>query len=366
MEVGYDLRQTARWLAPALRAATGQRKKVMNRSLILVGLVTVLGFGDQLIAVPCDEISFDEVIFREDFNGPDGTRVDANDWEGSNEWIIGHPGWCWFVHGRSFIPTPDCLPDAPVEHYPHLQGNACVVRHYAYNPYDIDPDDPDDPDHVRTTFLGGEFYSAVEFDPTRCYCFEASVRWPDLPEVPGGLVASFFTYGYDGANSDEIDFEYLSNEVFDPSYVVRTNVYDDSVAEAAPIPIPTLNLGDWNVFRIYWCPDTCVEWVWVDPGTGDEVSLRTEASLVPDESMALWFNLWAAHDGWQEAYNPGLQPDQEDNEVFYEYLIDYIEVRVVPEPASCLIVSLGGLCLLARRRNRHPVNGSHLCTITSR
>ena len=144
-------------------------------------------------------------------------------------------------------------------------------------------------------------------------------------------------YGYDGPNqdSDEIDFEFLSSEAFDSPREVLTNPWDDSQQKPVSVVMPeAFDLTDWQTFRIYWRPDACVKWTWIDPGTGNEVVLRTEAvSHIPDEAMSLYFNFWAPTEAWHAAYDAGLQPDQQDNGMKYEYFIDYTEVRV-PGPSD--------------------------------
>jgi len=306
----------------------------MNRLLSLVAMVFVFGVSGPLLAAP-----WDTVLFRDDFTGPDSSLPDPNDW------VIGHPGECWWVMGRTFFPTPDCHPGAP---FPHIDSNACVITHYQYNSYDINPNDPNDPNHVKTTFLGGEIHTVMEFEPNTCYRFEARVPWP---ECPGGLVASFYTYGYDEPNtdSDEIDFEFLSNEVFDPNHEVLTNTWDDSVQCPNQVPIPELDPNQWQVFRIYWCPDSHVEWKWMDPN-GDERSLRVEpTNCLPDEAMNVYFNFWAPDSGWPKAYDGNLVPDQDPNGASYEYWIDYVEV-CVPEPAGLLLLAVGAAWFAGRRR----------------
>lgn len=305
----------------------------MNRLLIPVTIALVCGFGSQLFGAP-----WDTILFRDDFTGPDGKRPDAN------HWVINHPESWWWVQGRTFLPSPTYHPSAP---FPQLEANACVIEHYQYNSYHLGT--------PKTTFLGGEIHTTMLFDPNRCYRFEARVRWP---QPPRGLVSSFFTYGYDSAhgNSDEIDFEFLSNEVFAPNHEVLTNPWDESIPCPVQVPIPELDLTQWQVFRIYWCPDSLVEWMWVDPNSGQERLLRSEtSSCIPDEGMNLYFNFWAPTSGWPKAYDANLVPDQEDHGVKYEYWIDYAEVRV-PEPASCIVFALGIGCFLCRRRyGRQPL-----------
>jgi len=298
------------------------------------------GFAGDAYAGPCEAVDFDTVIFREDFTGQDSSLPDS-------DWLINHPDKCWWVQGRTFMPSPTCHPDGP---FPHIQDNTCVITHYDYNPYDIDPNDPGNPNHFKTTFLGGEIHTLMQFEPAEYYRFEARVRWPHAPR---GLVASFFTYGhYDDVRkeSDEIDFEFLSNEVFGSPAQVLTNTWDDSQQKPVQVVMPEgFDLTAWQTFRLYWCPGACVKWTWIDPASGDEVTLRVEEiSHIPNEPMSLYFNFWAPTADWAKAYDPSLVPDQQDNGTKYEYFIDYAEVRV-PEPAICLVFVPGALWMLARR-----------------
>jgi len=260
---------------------------------------------------------FENVVFQDEFEQPDNSLPDAG------RWVIGRPEdpGGWWVQGRTFFPNPAQHPTAP---FPHVAGGALVIEHHQYNPYHLGT--------PKTTFLGGEIHTVMEFDPSGCYRFEARVRWPQCPR---GLVSSFFTYGYDAehADSDEIDFEFLSNEVFEaPQHRVLTNPWNNSEQEAVAVPIAEIDLAQWQTFRIYWYPDSRVEWVWIDP-RGAERLLRsdTDATHLPDEPMSLYFNFWAPTSGWPEAYDAGLQPDQQDSAVKYEYWIDRAEVRVGEE-----------------------------------
>ena len=301
----------------------------MNRLLTFVALIVASGCGDLALTEPCDGISFDTVIFRDDFDtGPPGSIPDPT------HWVVNHPDDRWWVLGRTFMPGATHHPSGPFPHVVAVENGrdnrACVIEHYHYNPYDISPSDPDGPTHVKTTFLGGAIHTVMAFEPTRCYRFEARVRWS---QAPRGLVTSFFTYGYDvpDQDSDEIDLEYLGNEVFDPPRQVLTNTWDDSQDKPEQIVMPeAFDLTAWQTFRIYWCPGPCVKWTWIDPNTGDEILLRTETgpAYIPDEPMSLYFNFWAPTADWPKAYDASLKPDQQDNGVKYEYFIDYAEVRV--------------------------------------
>jgi len=320
----------------------------MNRSLSFVVVALAWGLVGQVFAGPCDGINFDTVIFREDFDSLEGVPPDSEGRWG--RWVVNHPESWWWVQGRTFFPSPTYHPAGP---FPYVRNGVCVFEHYQYNPYHLAT--------PKTTFLGGEIHTVMEFEPTQCYRFEAKVRWAKDPSggvPPRGLVTSFFTYGYDVAHgdSDEIDFEYLSNEVFDPPRQVLTNTWDDSQQKPVQVVMADpFDLTEWQIFRIYWCPDPCVKWTWINPSTGEEELLRTETdpAYIPDEPMQLYFNFWAATAGWPKAYDANLHPDQVDNGVYYEYWIDDVEVRV-PEPASFTVLALGAAWLLRRRSKLLP------------
>ena len=254
------------------------------------------------------------VCLRHDFD----TAFGSDQRPDPDVWVINHPESWWFVLGRTFFPSPVYHPEAP---FPRVEDGVCVIEHYLYNSYHLDT--------PKTTFLGGEIHTVMEFDPGNSWRFEARVRWE---ECPGGLVTSFFTYGYDDAHSDsdEIDFEFLSNEVFEPVPQVMTNTWDDSDQKPEQIPISELDMTQWNTFRIYWYPEPRVVWTWVEPG-GTERVLReeTDSAYLPDEPMSVYFNFWAPTSDWGKAYDPNLEPDQEDNGVVWRYWIDYVEVRVL-------------------------------------
>ncbi len=274
---------------------------------------------------------FGAPIFRDDFTSP---VLD------SSAWVINHPGEWWWVMGRTHFPEPS-TPGLPT---PRLENGACIIDHYHYNPYEnITPSHPN-----KETFLGGEIHTVMSFDPGQAYRFEARVKWETSP---GGLVTSFFTYGYDEANadSDEIDFEFLSNEVFNSPHNIHTNAWDDSQMKEQQVPIPELDMTQWNTFRIYWYPDPRVVWTWVEAGGAERVLREeTDPAYLPDEPMHIYFNSWAAEDWWPKAYDGNLQPDQQDNGTVYRYWIDYVEV--VPEPVAGSLLAFGGFVLLRRRR----------------
>jgi hypothetical protein len=170
------------------------------------------------------------------------------------------------------------------------------------------------------------------FATNTAYRCEARVR---NNGYSNGVVTSFFLYGYDGTNSDEIDFEFVSKQVNDEaSYPngdpVLTNPWNESSQNPQYVAPAGLDLSEWNTFRIYWHPGERVEWTWLDPVNG-ETTLRIETNTphVADEAMALYCNFWAPTASWGEAHDVNLHPatNAAGNEV-WRYDIDYVEVRV--------------------------------------
>jgi len=259
------------------------------------------------------------VAFRDDFNDPIDGMPDAN------TWICNHPDNWWWVQGRTFFPSPVYHPDAT---FPIVDNGSCVIEHHHYNPLHLGS--------PKTTFLGGEIHTLRMFAPITPYRFEARVK---CNPYPNGLVTSFFLYGYDCSNSDEVDFEFVSNKTNDDvNYPdgdpVLTNPWNESHQKPSYQAPDGLDLTEWNTFRLYWYPDEHrMEWSWIDPNNG-EMFLRTEteAFYVPDEPMGIYFNFWAPTNAWPDAYDANLQPVSDPNaNQIYKYEIDYVEARV-PKP----------------------------------
>jgi len=293
------------------------------------------------------------------------------------KWVVNHPECAspdctMWSEGRTHFPNPHpWLPDST---FPIVTDGSLFIKHHLYNPYDLaDP---------NIWFLGGEVHTVDMFGPNRSYIFEANVKWnvePPYAPYPRGLVNSFFLYGYDESNadSDEIDFEFLSNLILDPpspppppdGQWIYTNTYNDSQEDPLKVFVPGLNLYEWNTFRIHWDPTAAprrIEWWWFDPDKGWTLLRRVTGGRVPDEPMALYFNFWApcyepkegrppqpwtCDEGWwEEAADLNLQPvnDLSANEI-YAFQID--DVEIVPEPSIVVLraTALAALLVLGRR-----------------
>jgi hypothetical protein len=259
--------------------------------------------------------SWDTVLLRDDFD------ISSPNMPDPNIWIVNNPDSWWWLQGRTFFPSPFYHIDA---NFPEVVDGNCLLEHHTFNSFHKGT--------PKTTFLGGEMHSIRKFGPTTAYRFEARLR---CNSYPGGLVTSFFLYGHDGSKSDEIDFEFVSNKTNDDvNYVsgdpVLVNTWNESFQDPCYVEVNTLDLSNWNTFRIYWDPNlTSVKWTWLDPDKG-ETLLReeTNAFFIPDEPMALYFNFWAPTFEWPAAFDENLKPanDPCENEIL-KFEIDYVEVR---------------------------------------
>ena len=263
-------------------------------------------------ASPGFPAEWNQVVFREDFAGS-GAPDPA-------DWIVNHPGSFWWLQGRTQFPDPGTTTGP----FPYVQGGVCIIEHHLYNPWDLA--------EVNVAFLGGEIRTQREFEPDRAWRIEARVKSDVYPD---GLVSSFFSYGFDGSNADEIDFEFVSKQTNDAvtwpgGDPVLTNPWNESVEKPEYVAPDGLDVSGWNTFRIYWDPVLRrVDWTWLDPVHG-ETTLRSEtlASAVPDEAMQLYFNFWAPNASWGDAYSASLQPVSDPGQnVIWRYRIDWIEVR---------------------------------------
>jgi len=278
-------------------------------------------------------------IFRDDFDFFDTTKWSCQD----RNWPIGQT---WFK----------C--------YPKVANSIATFEHHTYNQFDKD----------HKSCLSQEIFTNTEF--SRGVGLEIEARVRVRAPIGNGLVASFFLY-MDKPNpnppppdlvNDEIDFEFLTNQINNPpepgGHRVILASYNDFDGDWAnpdkywgdnPF-VPGLNLTEFNVFKIHWHTD-CVEWFW-DPDRvygedlyPDELVYKTYNAL-PDDDMRLHFNFWAADKNWPLAWDGNLLPAQYayDNVISY-FDVDYVEVRtIIPEPATIMLLGLGGLALIKIRK----------------
>jgi hypothetical protein len=261
---------------------------------------------------PAPSTALAEELFRDDF---EGNEIDPVRWTCLEQhWAQGQT---WFV---------GC---------PDVSGGIATFEHHTYNP--LDPGNSCVSQSIRSNILLSRNDHGLEV--------EARMRL--RPETVGcGLVAAFFLYMQEEVaghtESDEIDFEFLSNSIVWPpgcgGHRVFVVTYDDFWGqwghpcyhyEGYPL-VPGLNLTEFNVFKIRWCGDR-INWYWdPTPGSGadDDVLIYTAISALADQPMNLYFNFWAATEIWPAAWCPDTVPVNEPalDSVYY-YDVDYVVVR---------------------------------------
>lgn len=241
------------------------------------------------------------VVLFDDFNGP---SLNPSVW-GTGDWLL----------GRTTLGNPPTFGQ-------ETGTNFVTLSHDTYNP-----------SNPGGTFRGAELLSLSQFTIGAGKEFEARVR---VSSETRGLVMSFFSWGARGTNSrtwetDEIDFEYLSNLPTDAIQLTAWNdwkqrytSYNDGIHHAdQTVTIPGFVRGAWNVLR-FRCLTDRVEWY------VNDVLVRSNTNVVPNDPMNVRMNFWAPDSSWAAAYDAGLQPTANPaaNQSF-RYDIDYVKVSTL-------------------------------------
>jgi hypothetical protein len=252
------------------------------------------------------------VVLFDDFNGP---SLNPSVW-GTGDWVL----------GRTTLGNPPS--------FAQEDGTSFVsLRHDTYNPSD-----------PGRTFRGAELLSLSQFTMGAGKEFEARVR---VSSEARGLVMSFFSWGARGDNprtweTDEIDFEYLSNLPADAVQLTAWNdwkqrytSYNDGVHHSdRTATIPGFLRGGWNVLR-FRCLTDRVEWY------VNDVLVWTSTNVVPNDPMNIRLNFWAPDSSWAAAYDAGLQPTANPAlNQSYRYDIDYVKVSTL-DVAHSITASAG-------------------------
>ena len=300
-------------------------------SLSVLIITIVLLFASHLSAAE---------TFWDDF---DGDGLDLTKWGYQNrDWPI---GLTWFKGA------------------PTVSGGIATFEHHTYNPH-----------NPGISRLSQEIYTQTTFSRSPGFGIEVRVRL--RPSISSGLVSSVFGYTDKAMPygspvwSDEVDFEFLSNQVNNPPESIGHRVfvaswndfgapgsgYYDSVHHWGENPVvPTLDLTEFNTFKILWSIDS-VQWYW-DPDQirgqdlYPDVLISETSSVIPDEPLTLRMNFWAATSDWPLAWDSGMQPASspaDDIVCFYD--VDYIRIVRIPAPASLLLVTIGLLSFRSIRR----------------
>jgi hypothetical protein len=150
--------------------------------------------------------------------------------------------------------------------------------------------------------------------------------------TPGGLVAAPFLYDVQRESPpgtlvrDEIDHEIITNfaQSAGPDNTL-TNVWNDGNFASAGAPVTIANPSGFDVtqfhnYRTDWTP-TSVKWYI------DDVLVRTETAVVPNDPMRAHVNFWAPDDTFTAAYNAALTPAASAPGVTYRAEVDRLEIE---------------------------------------
>jgi beta-glucanase (GH16 family) len=229
------------------------------------------------------------LVFRDDF---DGSSMD------DGRWFMPEGAGTFF--GRTQL--------RPARERLQVTNGVIRLRLDTHNPTARTPGD---------SFWGSEIVTRQTFDVGSGLSFSARVRLGGA--LPGGLVASLFSYALTGGVRDEIDFELLTNDYSR----VLTNVFqaDGFSTGGRPVYVSGIDASGFNELTIEWRA-TQIRW------KVNGVIVRELVERVPLTPMSIRLNLWAPASDFAAAFNPSLQPSATagGNQTYF-YDVDWVEVR---------------------------------------
>ena len=181
------------------------------------------------------------------------------------------------------------------------------------------------PSYPGTRVLGTAIYSDSLFARENGLVCEARIRVTSA--ATAGMVAAFFLYQDYGSTSDEIDFEFLTNQSTNQVLLTNWNDWLSSYSQNDGIhhvnynpTVSGMNFSDWTTIKILWLP-TQTRWYI----NGTEVWRTSQA--VPDQSMKMHVNFWAPDSSWSQAWSSSLAPvAASGSNTTYYYDVDYVKV----------------------------------------
>jgi hypothetical protein len=198
-------------------------------------------------------------------------------------------------------------------------GKVAVITLDTYNP-----------GAAGVTFLGSDVISKRNFAVGGG--LRMTTRMRVQSGIPGGLVAAPFLYDVQRESPpgtpvrDEIDHEIITNFAQSPApHNTLTNVWNDGNFASAGAPVTINNAAGFNVtqfhdYRTDWTPTSVKYYI-------DNVLVRTETSVVPDDPMRAHINFWAPDNSFAAAYNAGLNPTATGPGTTYSVEVDRLEIE---------------------------------------
>lgn len=182
-----------------------------------------------------------------------------------------------------------------------------------------------------TTFLGTDLITKRNFARGGGLRMTTRMRVDAPTAAQGGMVAAAFMYDVTRGTApnlvrDEIDHELLTNNSSGVSpRNTLTNVWNDGAFDSAGAPQVITNPAGFSItafhdYRTDWTPSSVKYYV-------DDVLVRTEASVVPDDPMRAHWNFWAPDSTFGAAFNAGLTPSATAPGTTYRMEIDQVRVE---------------------------------------
>ncbi len=248
-----------------------------------------------------------QTIFEDNFNS-----INTNVWDVHDS--------SWFIQRTRFGKMPSILTES-----------GTTFARFGLDTYN--------PAYPGIQTLGTELWSKQSFRMGSGVEFEARVRGTNIPR---GAVYAFFTYKQRDFGSDddqeEIDFEFIGNFINSPpdAEKVWLNIWNGRVDDRPNQPgVLGLRQTEWNTFTMRWT-NAKVEWL------VNNVVVRTETEVMPDDFMNLCFNIWAPDSSWNTSFDASLQPTANPaNNQNYYFDVDYVRVRTIPLPQNSGVIGNG-------------------------
>jgi hypothetical protein len=186
-----------------------------------------------------------------------------------------------------------------------------------------------------TSFLGTDVITKRNFAVGGGLRMTTRMRLDAATAAQGGMVGAAFLYDVTRTLPptppgtlvrDEIDHELLTNYSSGVnSRQTLTNVWNDGDFASAGAPQIITNPVGFNAaafhdYRTDWTPSNVKYYI-------DNVLVRTESSVVPDDPMKAHWNFWAPDNTFAAAYNAGLAPTATAPGTTYTMEIDKVQVE---------------------------------------
>jgi hypothetical protein len=182
-----------------------------------------------------------------------------------------------------------------------------------------------------TSFLGTDVITKRNFAVGGGLRMTTRMRLDAATAAQGGMVGAAFLYDVTRESSpgtlvrDEIDHELLTNYSSGVnSRQTLTNVWNDGTFASAGAPQIITNPVGFNAaafhdYRTDWTPSNVKYYI-------DDVLVRTESSVVPNDPMKAHWNFWAPDNTFAEAFNAGLTPTGAPGTT-YKMEVDKVQVE---------------------------------------